>query len=74
MSQIDQEAPLVDHLTELRKRVINSIVFIGIGFIVCWFYKTRNFQLYQKTHPSLSASKPMVGWYLRPLPICFCLH
>lgn len=54
MSQIDQEAPLVDHLTELRKRVINSIVFIGIGFIVCWFYKTEIFSYIRKPiHPYL---------------------
>src|SRR6266404_6391707 len=29
---------LLEHLEELRKRIILSIVGVGVGFLVCWHY------------------------------------
>jgi len=37
-----------DHLEELRKRLIWSIVYIGIGFCVCYFWHERIFGWIQK--------------------------
>ena len=45
MTHEDQEQPLVDHLTELRKCLIRSIVFVAIGFAVSWMYSDQIFDL-----------------------------
>lgn len=31
-------APLIDHLTELRERLIKSVVAIAIGFVICFIF------------------------------------
>ena len=28
----------LDHLEELRKRIINSLIAIGVAFGVCWWF------------------------------------
>jgi sec-independent protein translocase protein TatC len=35
------KAPLMDHLVELRQRLIYTLVGVGVGFIVCFFFATR---------------------------------
>lgn len=42
-------APLLDHLVELRSRLITSIVALFIAFIVCFAFSTRAYQ--QLLHP-----------------------
>jgi sec-independent protein translocase protein TatC len=39
------KAPLMDHLIELRQRLIYALVGIGIGFLVCFFFATRIYNL-----------------------------
>ena len=34
----DKETGFISHLTELRQRLINSLVFLAILFIVCYFF------------------------------------
>ena len=38
MSSEDKEGGFISHLTELRKRLINSFVFLIIFFIICYFF------------------------------------
>ena len=38
MSHDDKDGGFVSHLTELRKRLINSFIFLLIFFIVCYFF------------------------------------
>ena len=38
MSSEDNEGGFISHLTELRKRLINSFVFLIIFFILCYFF------------------------------------
>ena len=38
MSRNDKEAGFVSHLTELRKRLINSFIFLFVFFIICYFF------------------------------------
>lgn len=38
-------APLLDHLTELRTRLIRIIVAITIGFVVCFFFSKQIFNI-----------------------------
>jgi sec-independent protein translocase protein TatC len=38
-------APLLDHLIELRKRLIISVAALGLGFIICFAYSTQIYVL-----------------------------
>lgn len=40
--------PLLDHLEELRKRLIYSVVGVLAGFLSCWFFADRLFGLMQQ--------------------------
>ncbi len=39
---------LIEHLEELRRRIIWAIVWVGIGFFFCWGYADRIFAYVQK--------------------------
>ena len=32
---------LMEHLEELRKRIINSAIFLFGGMVICWFFFKR---------------------------------
>jgi sec-independent protein translocase protein TatC len=32
---------LMEHLDELRKRIVRSAIFLGLGFIAAWFFRDR---------------------------------
>ena len=38
MTNKEKEVGFVSHLTELRKRLINSLIFLSILFIICYYY------------------------------------
>ncbi len=38
MTKNDSEGNFVSHLTELRKRLINSFIFLFVFFIICYFF------------------------------------
>jgi len=38
----------LDHLEELRKRIVRSAIFVGIGTAVCWGFRERIYDLMQK--------------------------
>ena len=38
----------IDHLEELRRRIIWSLLYIGAGFCICWFYAERIFGYMQR--------------------------
>ena len=38
MNKDDQEGGFISHLTELRKRLINSFIFLIIFFVACYFF------------------------------------
>ena len=38
MSNEDQESGFVSHLSELRKRLINSFIFLFIFFVICYLF------------------------------------
>jgi sec-independent protein translocase protein TatC len=39
------KAPLLDHLIELRQRLIYALVGVGVGFLVCFFFATDIYNL-----------------------------
>ena len=34
----DKETNFISHLTELRQRLINSLIFLAVLFIICYFF------------------------------------
>jgi sec-independent protein translocase protein TatC len=47
-------APLLDHLVELRRRLIISVIALFIGFVICFFFSTQIYILI--AHPFSVAS------------------
>jgi sec-independent protein translocase protein TatC len=41
----DEKQPFLSHLEELRKRLIACAIAAGIGFVVCYFFSERLFQI-----------------------------
>jgi sec-independent protein translocase protein TatC len=54
---------LMEHLEELRKRIVHSAIYLAVGFFVCWFFRDRIVDLLQAplTHigKSLVFTHPM---------------
>jgi sec-independent protein translocase protein TatC len=40
-----QYQTLIEHLTELRKRLVRSFIFILVGFLICWTFSEQIFNL-----------------------------
>src|ERR671935_463457 len=38
----------LEHLEELRRRIIYSLIGVGVGFVACWYYADRIFGLMQR--------------------------
>jgi sec-independent protein translocase protein TatC len=38
----------LEHLEELRARIIKSLLFVGLGFVACWYYAERIFGYMQQ--------------------------
>ena len=32
---------LMEHLDELRRRIVHSAIYLALGFVVCWFFRDR---------------------------------
>src|SRR5215472_13479732 len=58
----------LDHLEELRRRVIYSIIAVAVGFFVCWGYAEKIYAIMQR--PIMTALKthhlPETLVYLNP--------
>jgi sec-independent protein translocase protein TatC len=54
---------LMEHLDELRKRIVHSAIYIAAGFIVCWIFHDRLVNFLQapltQIHKSLVFTHPM---------------
>ena len=49
---------LMEHLEELRRRIVHSAVYIGAGFIIAWFFRVRLVDFIQA--PLLHIGKSLV--------------
>ena len=54
---------LMEHLEELRKRIVHSAIYLAAGFFACWFFRERIVQFFQaplsKLSIKLSYTHPM---------------
>jgi sec-independent protein translocase protein TatC len=48
----EEKIPFTDHLEELRERIIKSFIAVAIGFVVCYGFKEKLFELI--TRPLIS--------------------
>ncbi len=48
----EEKIPFTDHLEELRERIVKSFIAVAIGFVVCYGFKEKLFELI--THPLIS--------------------
>ena len=48
----EDKIPFTDHLEELRERIIKSFIAVAIGFVVCYGFKEKLFEII--THPLIS--------------------
>jgi sec-independent protein translocase protein TatC len=59
---------LMEHLDELRKRIVRSMIFLGLGFAVCWGFHDRLIDFIQapltRDGKSLNMIHPMDGMNL----------
>jgi sec-independent protein translocase protein TatC len=54
---------LMEHLEELRKRIVHSAIYLGLGFFICWFLRQYIVSFFQaplwKLNIKLSYTHPM---------------
>jgi Sec-independent protein secretion pathway component TatC len=48
LAQCTHSMPLLAHLEELRRRIIFSVVSVLAGFLACWSFAERIFDLMQQ--------------------------
>ena len=65
----DEKLPFTAHLEELRKRLIICFCAVGIGFVICYFFSKRLFELLM--HPLLTAMPPDEKLIYTGLPEAF---
>ncbi|MFA6140435.1 MAG: twin-arginine translocase subunit TatC, partial [Hyphomicrobium sp.] len=39
------KAPLIDHLVELRSRLISSLIALGVSFVICFIFAKQIYNL-----------------------------
>jgi len=54
---------LMEHLDELRKRIVHSAIYLALGFVAAWIFRVRIVELFQapllKIHKTLMFTHPM---------------
>ncbi len=45
MTREDEKMPFMAHLDELRTRLVRSFYAVGVGFVICYFFKEQLFQV-----------------------------
>ena len=51
------KAPLLDHLIELRQRLIYSLIGIGIAFVVCFYFANQIYQVLVQPYVAVRGDK-----------------
>ena len=46
----DKELSFTGHLKELRVRLIKSLLSVGVGFLICWFFCRMDSGRYKPPH------------------------
>ncbi len=39
--QLEHQMSFLEHLDELRRRLVRSVLFIGLAFMFCWYYSAK---------------------------------
>jgi len=54
------KAPLMDHLMELRSRLMASLLWIAIGFAICFYFANDIFNILLRPYELAAADKPEI--------------
>lgn len=65
----EEKIPFTSHLEELRERIIKSFIAIAIGFVICYGFKEKLFEI--MTHPLISVMAPGDKLIFTGLPEAF---
>lgn len=65
------EAPLLDHLIELRKRLIRSVIVLFVLLIACFFFATTIFDVLVQPYRDAVAPQPVELIYTAPQEFFF---
>lgn len=66
---IEDKTPFTEHLTELRNRLVYSFIAVGIGFVLCYFFKEKLFRIL--TSPLISVMGEDARMIFTGLPEAF---
>ncbi len=69
MMDEDDKLPFTAHLEELRNRLIKSFIAVGIGFVACYGFKERLFDIL--VYPLITVMKPGEKLVFTGLPEAF---
>ena len=72
MSEEEEKTPFMEHLTELRDRLIRSSIAVGVGFIIAYCFKERLFDFL--TAPLIIALGPDSKMIYTSLPEAFLTY
>ncbi len=61
----DREMTLIEHLTELRARLIRSFLAIGIGFVITYSFSLKIFEILKKPVGELVFLSPTEAFFTR---------
>src|SRR2546421_642594 len=67
------KAPLMDHLIELRQRLIYALMGIGVGFVVCFAFATQIYNLLVWPYLLFITGAMVVYFIVMPLAMIFFL-
>ena len=66
--QLHGQMSFLDHLEELRKRIIHSLIAVGVAVCVCWYFADPLFVIISKpildNGVQLNMTKPTEGFNL----------
>lgn len=54
----ESKAPLLDHLVELRSRLLKSFIFLGVGFVVAFYFAADIYSFLVKPYADAVAGMP----------------
>jgi len=54
----EHKAPLLDHLIELRNRLMYSVIALGVAFVICYWFSDRIFLFLAQPYTDIVGNQP----------------
>ena len=66
----EKEGGFISHLTELRQRLINSLIFLAILFVICYFFSEYIYGFLVEPYANAVKNYDIVTWSMYLLVNC----